>query len=102
MNNLNWCSILQKKALFEFHCLDTAFLHHGILLSHHIASIFLICHLDCNHTTIFLLQVYFKATDPFNERWQSAWIITAFWDVIAFALLCVICYLWAPSQSSQR
>ncbi|XP_020528731.1 transmembrane protein 87A isoform X2 [Amborella trichopoda] len=24
-------------------------------------------------------EVYFKATDPFNERWQSAWIITAFW-----------------------
>ncbi|PON50058.1 Lung seven transmembrane receptor-like [Trema orientale] len=47
-------------------------------------------------------RVYFKATDPFNERWQSAWIITAFWDILAFALLCVICYLWAPSQSSQR
>ncbi|RVW30543.1 Transmembrane protein 87B [Vitis vinifera] len=46
--------------------------------------------------------VYFKATDPFNERWQSAWIITAFWDILAFGLLCVICYLWAPSQSSQR
>ncbi|PWA35799.1 lung seven transmembrane receptor family protein [Artemisia annua] len=47
-------------------------------------------------------QVYFKATDPFNEKWQSAWIITAFWDILAFALLCVICYLWAPSQTSQR
>ncbi|XP_047318403.1 transmembrane protein 87B-like [Impatiens glandulifera] len=47
-------------------------------------------------------EVYFKATDPFNERWESAWIITAFWDVLAFALLCVICYLWSPSQNSQR
>ncbi|KAL3814467.1 hypothetical protein ACJIZ3_015735 [Penstemon smallii] len=47
-------------------------------------------------------EVYFKASDPFNERWQSAWIITAFWDILALALLCVICYLWAPSQSSQR
>ncbi|KAK8567873.1 hypothetical protein V6N13_105820 [Hibiscus sabdariffa] len=47
-------------------------------------------------------EVYFKATDPFNERWQSAWIITTFWDILSFALLCVICYLWAPSQSSQR
>lgn len=47
-------------------------------------------------------EVYFKATDPFNERWQSAWIITAFWDILAFAVLCVICYLWAPSQSAQR
>ncbi|KAJ0743875.1 putative transmembrane protein GPR107/GPR108 [Helianthus annuus] len=47
-------------------------------------------------------EVYFKATDPFNERWQSGWIITSFWDILAFALLCVICYLWTPSQSSQR
>ncbi|KAL6531657.1 hypothetical protein OROMI_028020 [Orobanche minor] len=47
-------------------------------------------------------ELYFKATDPFNERWQSAWIITAFWDLLAFALLCVICYLWAPSHVSQR
>ncbi|KAJ3675618.1 hypothetical protein LUZ60_004660 [Juncus effusus] len=47
-------------------------------------------------------EVYFKATDPFSERWQSAWIITAFWHILAFLLLCVICYLWAPSQSSQR
>lgn len=46
--------------------------------------------------------MYFKATDPFNEKWHSAWIITAFWDILAFALLCVICYLWAPSQNSQR
>ncbi|MCL7023017.1 hypothetical protein MKW94_020186 [Papaver nudicaule] len=47
-------------------------------------------------------EVYFKATDPFSEKWQSAWIVTAFWDILAFALLCVICYLWGPSQSSQR
>ncbi|CAA6659400.1 unnamed protein product [Spirodela intermedia] len=47
-------------------------------------------------------EVYFKATDVFSERWQSAWIITAFWDILAFAVLCVICYLWAPSQSSRR
>jgi len=50
----------------------------------------------------FIFKVYFKATDPFSERWQSAWIITAFWDVLALVLLVVICYLWAPSQSSQR
>lgn len=47
-------------------------------------------------------EVYFKATDPFSERWQSAWIITVFWDILAFVLLCVMCYLWGPSQSSQR
>ncbi|XP_058191833.1 uncharacterized protein LOC131308824 [Rhododendron vialii] len=49
-----------------------------------------------------VFEVYFKATDPFNERWQGAWMINAFWDILAYVLLCVICYLWAPSQSSQR
>ncbi|XP_068635330.1 uncharacterized protein [Aristolochia californica] len=47
-------------------------------------------------------EVYFKATDPFSERWQNAWVITAFWDVLAFGLLCVICFLWAPSLNAQR
>ncbi|KAL7227845.1 hypothetical protein ACSBR1_022677 [Camellia fascicularis] len=41
-------------------------------------------------------EVYFKVTDPFNEKWQGAWMITAFWDILAFALLCLICHLWAP------
>ena len=40
--------------------------------------------------TSYISQVYFKATDPFSERWQSTWIITAFWDVMALGLLCVI------------
>jgi len=47
-------------------------------------------------------ELYFKATDPFSERWQSAWIISAFWHVLSFSLLCVICALWAPSQNSTR
>ncbi|KAI5056406.1 hypothetical protein GOP47_0028725 [Adiantum capillus-veneris] len=47
-------------------------------------------------------ELYFKATDPFSERWQSAWIILAFWNNLTFALLCVICALWAPSQNSTR
>eukprot|EP01018_Ginkgo_biloba_P026735 Gb_40101 [translate_table: standard] len=47
-------------------------------------------------------ELYFKATDPFSERWQSAWIISAFWHILSFALLCVICWLWAPSQNSTR
>ncbi|KAF6147946.1 hypothetical protein GIB67_001521 [Kingdonia uniflora] len=47
-------------------------------------------------------EVYFKVTDLYSERWQSAWIITAFWDILALLLLCVICYLWAPSQNSHR
>ncbi|WVZ65086.1 hypothetical protein U9M48_014507 [Paspalum notatum var. saurae] len=47
-------------------------------------------------------EIYFKSTDVFNERWQCAWIIPAFWHVLSFSLLCVICYLWAPSQNSTR
>jgi hypothetical protein len=48
------------------------------------------------------VQIYFKSTDVFNERWQYAWIIPAFWHALSFSLLCVISYLWAPSQSSMR
>ncbi|KAJ3677122.1 hypothetical protein LUZ60_002846 [Juncus effusus] len=47
-------------------------------------------------------ELYFKTTDVFNERWQTAWIIPAFWQVLSFSLLCVICALWAPSQNSMR
>ncbi|XP_058080100.1 uncharacterized protein LOC131228227 [Magnolia sinica] len=47
-------------------------------------------------------ELYFKANDVYNERWQSAWIIPAFWQVLSFSLLCVICALWAPSQNSMR
>lgn len=47
-------------------------------------------------------ELYFKATDIYNEQWQNAWIIPAFWQVLSFSLLCVICALWAPSQNSMR
>ncbi|XP_078440843.1 lung seven transmembrane receptor family protein [Wolffia australiana] len=47
-------------------------------------------------------EIYFKSTDVYNERWQSAWIIPAFWHVLSFSLLCVICALWGPSQNSTR
>lgn len=47
-------------------------------------------------------ELYFKASDPFSERWQNAWIITAFWTLLAFVLLCVICALWTPSHNATR
>ncbi|CAN4095154.1 unnamed protein product [Withania somnifera] len=47
-------------------------------------------------------ELYFKSTDVYNERWQNAWIIPVFWQVLSFSLLCVICALWAPSQNSTR
>ncbi|XP_009766777.2 uncharacterized protein, partial [Nicotiana sylvestris] len=47
-------------------------------------------------------ELHFKFTDVYNERWQNAWIIPAFWQVVSFSLLCVICALWAPSQNTMR
>ncbi|MED6193775.1 hypothetical protein PIB30_022693 [Stylosanthes scabra] len=47
-------------------------------------------------------ELYFKSKDIYNEKWQNAWIIPAFWQVLSFSLLCVICVLWAPSQNSTR
>ncbi|XP_054782668.1 uncharacterized protein LOC129289955 [Prosopis cineraria] len=47
-------------------------------------------------------ELYFKSNDVYNEQWQNAWIIPAFWQVLSFSLLCVICCLWAPSQTSLR
>lgn len=51
---------------------------------------------------LLILQLYFKSNDIYNEQWQNAWIIPAFWQVLSFSLLCVICALWAPSQNSMR
>ncbi|CAN6451437.1 unnamed protein product [Victoria cruziana] len=47
-------------------------------------------------------ELYFKSKDIYNEGWQKAWIIPAFWQVLSFSLLCIICVLWAPSQNSMR
>ncbi|KAJ6704185.1 LUNG SEVEN TRANSMEMBRANE RECEPTOR FAMILY PROTEIN [Salix viminalis] len=47
-------------------------------------------------------ELYFKSKDVYNEQWQNAWVIPAFWQVLSFSLLCVICALWAPSQNSMR
>ncbi|GJP75317.1 hypothetical protein CLOP_g5770 [Closterium sp. NIES-67] len=47
-------------------------------------------------------EIFFKVTDPFNERWQADWITGCFWHVLTLLLLCIICILWAPSQSSTR
>ncbi|ONM22183.1 Transmembrane protein 87B [Zea mays] len=44
-------------------------------------------------------EIYSKSTDVFNERWQHAWIIPAFWHVLSFLLLCVICYLFSYDAS---
>lgn len=47
-------------------------------------------------------QLYFNAADPLSEMWRRAWIIPAFWTLLAFVLLLVICVLWAPSNNPTR
>ncbi|KAF7825410.1 transmembrane protein 87B [Senna tora] len=47
-------------------------------------------------------ELYFNATDPLSELWQIAWIIPAFWTLLAYALLVMICVLWAPSRNPTR
>ncbi|KAJ1381689.1 Lung seven transmembrane receptor-like [Sesbania bispinosa] len=47
-------------------------------------------------------ELYFNASDPLSELWRRAWIIPSFWTLLAYALLLVICILWAPSQNPTR
>ncbi|KAL6132940.1 hypothetical protein ACLB2K_065177 [Fragaria x ananassa] len=47
-------------------------------------------------------ELYFNATDPLSELWQIAWVIPAFWTLLAYSLLAVICVLWAPSSNPTR
>lgn len=47
-------------------------------------------------------ELYFNATDPLSEMWQVAWIIPAFWTLLAYFLLVVISVLWAPSRNPTR
>lgn len=46
--------------------------------------------------------MWFKVTDQLNERWQSDWILQAFWQVLNGGILAVICYLWAPTHNATR
>ncbi|GAB2257598.1 hypothetical protein Droror1_Dr00013758 [Drosera rotundifolia] len=47
-------------------------------------------------------ELYFNATDPLSELWRIAWLIPAFWAILAYTLLAVICVLWAPSKNPTR
>uniref|UniRef100_A0A7C9DQL9 GOST seven transmembrane domain-containing protein n=1 Tax=Opuntia streptacantha TaxID=393608 RepID=A0A7C9DQL9_OPUST len=47
-------------------------------------------------------ELYFNASDPLSEMWQRAWIIPAFWALLSYALLVVICILFAPSHNQTR
>ncbi|KAK4746948.1 hypothetical protein SAY87_025985 [Trapa incisa] len=47
-------------------------------------------------------ELYYNANDPLGELWRSAWIIPAFWILLAYLLLVVVCILWAPSSNPTR
>ncbi|GAV67791.1 Lung_7-TM_R domain-containing protein [Cephalotus follicularis] len=47
-------------------------------------------------------ELYFNAADELSEHWQRTWIIPAFWTLLAYILLVVICILWAPSHNPTR
>ncbi|XP_057442391.1 uncharacterized protein LOC130734101 isoform X2 [Lotus japonicus] len=47
-------------------------------------------------------ELYFNASDPLSELWRRAWIIPAFWTLLSYALLLVICLLWSPSHNPTR
>ncbi|WOH08052.1 hypothetical protein DCAR_0727489 [Daucus carota subsp. sativus] len=63
-----------------------------------------------NYLAVFVLlsiawigyELYFNASDKYNELWQYAWIIPSIWTLLAFSLLVVICILWAPSRNPTR
>ncbi|CAH9060015.1 unnamed protein product [Cuscuta epithymum] len=47
-------------------------------------------------------ELYFNASDPLSELWRRAWIIPAFWILLAYFLLVLICVLWDPSYNPTR
>ncbi|CAN1277227.1 Transmembrane protein 87B [Linum perenne] len=47
-------------------------------------------------------RLYFNATDPLSELWKIGWIIPAFWTLLAYSVLVIICLLWAPSRNPTR
>mmetsp|Transcript_12728 Transcript_12728/g.32640 ORF Transcript_12728/g.32640 Transcript_12728/m.32640 type:complete len:523 (-) Transcript_12728:243-1811(-) len=47
-------------------------------------------------------ELYFKFNDSeHTEKWEFYWVTDAFWQVLSFGVLLVICILWRPSHNSQ-
>ncbi|KAG9150165.1 hypothetical protein Leryth_009750 [Lithospermum erythrorhizon] len=47
-------------------------------------------------------ELYFNASDQLGELWRKSWMISAFWTLLAYLLLVVICVLFAPSNNPTR
>ena len=41
-------------------------------------------------------------TDQYNEHWRTDWIASDFWYLLNFIFLCVVCWLFRPSQQAAR
>ena len=47
-------------------------------------------------------EMWFKSTDLIDEKWESVWMLSAFWNVLSFALLAVVCFLWRPGMNANQ
>ncbi len=47
-------------------------------------------------------ETWFKSTEMIDKKWESAWMLHAFWHVLSFGLLAAICFLWRPDDGSAR
>lgn len=47
-------------------------------------------------------ETWFKSTEMIDKKWESVWMLHAFWHVVSFGLLAAICYLWRPDDGSAR
>ena len=47
-------------------------------------------------------EMWFKSTDMIEEKWESVWMLTAFWQALSFVLLAGICFLWRPASGSTQ
>jgi len=47
-------------------------------------------------------EMWFKSTDMIDEKWESVWMLSAFWNVLSFALLAVMSFLWRPGMNASQ
>eukprot|EP01024_Parvocaulis_polyphysoides_P036503 TRINITY_DN3244_c2_g2_i2.p1 TRINITY_DN3244_c2_g2~~TRINITY_DN3244_c2_g2_i2.p1 ORF type:complete len:544 (+),score=43.31 TRINITY_DN3244_c2_g2_i2:45-1634(+) len=47
-------------------------------------------------------ELWFRFSDPDNEKWRYEWLCNAFWYMLNFGFLVLICLLWAPSTNATR
>eukprot|EP01025_Chloroclados_australasicus_P014318 TRINITY_DN16710_c0_g1_i2.p2 TRINITY_DN16710_c0_g1~~TRINITY_DN16710_c0_g1_i2.p2 ORF type:complete len:547 (+),score=64.31 TRINITY_DN16710_c0_g1_i2:49-1641(+) len=47
-------------------------------------------------------EVWFRFSDPDNEKWRYEYVCNGFWYVLNLVFLMVICFLFTPSASATR